>query len=510
LVSYDLDRAKQVDDSIKTAARVRADSIRLARGLLRDTTLAPRDTARAQPRAESQEPRADSTKGYKPVEQRITVSATRDIPQGTAVLRGARAVTMKGKEVIDDADIVIRNNRIVAVGKRGSVDVPADAKVIDVSGKTIVPGFVDTHYHSMWLTPQIHNGQVWQYLATLAYGVTTTRDPQTGQTDVLSYQDQVESGNMVGPRVYSTGPGVFANENIRSYDQAKNVVKRYSQYYDTKTLKMYMTGNRQTRQWVIMASKELGITPTLEGGLDFRLNMTHAMDGYAGMEHALPIAPLYDDIVQLFKTTGITYTPTLIVSYGGPFGENYFYARENLRADAKLNRFHPKTELDAKIRRRGTGAGGGSPGPGGWFLDDEYVFPQHAIFVKDLLNAGGRVGVGSHGQIQGIGYQWELQMLASGGAALHDVLRAATILGAEGIGLEKEIGSLEAGKLADLVVLDRNPLEDIKNANSIRFVMKNGRMYDGNNLDEVYPRQKPLPKFAWQQDGGIGVSAGIR
>ncbi len=475
-VTYDLDRAKQYDDSVKLATRAMSDSARAA---------AAKDTTKKT--------------GFKPVEQRITVTATRDLPQSSAVLRGARAITMKdgGPEVIENSDIVVRDNRIVGVGAQGTVPVPAGAQVIDVTGKTIVPGFVDTHYHPQWLIPNVHSEQVWQYLATLAYGTTTTRDPQTSTTDVLTYEDQVEMGRMVGPRIYSTGPGVFAAENIKSLDDARNVLKRYAQYYQTNTLKMYMTGNRQQRQWIIMAAKELGLMPTTEGGLDYKLDLTHAMDGYSGIEHALPITPLYDDVVQLFKGVGVTNSPTLIVSYGGPFGENYWFTNTNVHDDPKVRHFYPEAELDGKTRRRGTGSGG-SPGPGGWFMPDEYVFSKHAAFSKQLIEAGGRVGIGSHGQFQGLGYHWEMWMMASGGMSNHDVLKAATILGAEGIGMGKDLGSLEAGKLADLVVLDKNPLDDIHNTNSIRYVMKNGRLYDGATLNEMYPAKRVLPTFVWQ------------
>src|ERR671936_2817885 len=113
-------------------------------------------------------------------------------------------------------------------------------------------------------------------------------------------------GEAIGPRIYTTGPGVFISENVKALDHARTILKRYATYYDTKTLKMYMTGNRQQRQWIIMAAKELGLMPTTEGGLDFKLNMTHALDGYPGIEHAVPIAPLYEDVVELFKQTGVT------------------------------------------------------------------------------------------------------------------------------------------------------------------------------------------------------------
>jgi len=222
----------------------------------------------------------------------------------------------------------------------------------------------------------------------------------------------------------------------------------------------------------------------------------------------MPIIPAYGDVVELFKTSQTTNTPTLLVTYGGPWAENYYYTHEDVVGDEKLAHFTPKAELDAKIRRRNPG-----PGPGGWFMEEEYAFKKHSAWIKDLVEAGGRAGIGSHGQLQGLGYHWELWAVQSGGMSNHDALRVATVLGAQAIGLGNDLGSLESGKLADLVVLEANPLDNIRNTNTIRYVMKNGRLYRGDTLDEVWPRQRSAADEPWRHIAPTtqsGVRGGAR
>ena len=434
---------------------------------------------------------------YRPFEERIIVEVERDIPTGVVALRGATVITMRGNEIIPNADIVVENNRIVAVGQRGRVDIPAGADEVDVSGKTIGPGFVDTHAH-MRPAWGLHKSQAWMFLANLAYGVTTTRDPQTATTDVLTYADRVTAGMTLGPRIYSTGPGVFSGEGIRSQEHASDVLKRYSDYYRTHTIKMYMAGNRQQRQWIITAAREQKLMPTTEGGLDFKYNLEMMIDGYPGQEHSLPITPLYKDVVEFVAHTGMFYTPTMLVAYGGPWAENYFYARENAYHDEKLQNFTPYEELAGKARRRGAG----------WFMEEEYNFPRLAKVVADIVNAGGKAGVGSHGQLQGLGYHWELWAMQSGGLTEHQALRVATLFGAEAIGVQNDVGSIEPGKLADLVIFEQSPLDGMRNTNTIQMVMKNGRLYDGNSLEEIWPRQRELGPVYGLGDRPVRIGGG--
>ena len=495
--TYDVDRAQSFDDSVATAKKIQdkktADSLAQLNAdpvlkKMADSLKKISDSLKAKDTTAKKEPKKEEPK-FKAQENDVKVFFRKDLPLGTVLLTNARIITMKGDEVIENGDVLVVNNRIAALGKTGSLTSSPGAKVMDMSGKTIVPGFVDPHSH-MWPNWGIHKNQIWIYAANLAYGVTTTRDPQTATTDVLTYGDMIDAGMMIGPRIYSTGPGVgFWFYNVKDSAQAENILQQYSKYYHTKYIKMYLTGNRKQREWIIMAARNQQLMPTTEGGLDFKLNMTNLLDGYPGHEHALPIFPLYNDVFTSIARAKMMVTPTLLVSYGGPFAENYFWERENPYHDPKVQYFFAYEELARKTRRVGQ-----------WTMSEEQVFPKHALNMKNLIEAGGLVGVGSHGEFQGLGYHWELWALQSGGMRPIDALKAATILGAEGLGLDKDLGSLEPGKLADLIIMEKNPLENIRNTNTIQYVMKNGRLYDGNSGDEVYPQQRKLDRSEWKFD----------
>jgi Tol biopolymer transport system component/imidazolonepropionase-like amidohydrolase len=443
------------------------------------------------------QPLAAVAAGYSAAEEiPVNLQFPRATPAGTVVLRGAKVVTLRGDEVIENADILVKDNRIVKVGQRDSFAVPPDAKTFDLGGSTIVPGFIDVHAHWMEIRRGVLDPENnWAFFANLAYGVTTGRDPQTMTSDTFAYQDLVDMGEIPGPRAYATGPGVFPYNDFQSLEDAKSVISRYKQYYGTKTVKSYMVGNRRQRQWVVQACNDLQIMPTTEGAGDLKLDLTHVIDGFSGNEHGVPITPLYKDVIQMLVQSKITYTPTLIVAYGGPTMENYFYETTDVHGDAKFRHFVPHEIIDARAKRRPS-----------WFSREEYVFPRLAAADKKIIEAGGHIAVGAHGAVQGLGYHWEMWALSSGGLSNLEVLRSATLRGAEAIGYARDLGSIEEGKLADLVILAKDPLQDIHNTNTVRYVMKNGQLFDGDTLDQVWPSQKTLARSWWSNDGPVGSS----
>ena len=418
----------------------------------------------------------------------IAVTLPRDIPVSTIVLRGATAIPMSGGEAIPNADILITKDRITAIGPRGSFAIPAPAIVRDVTGKYILPGFTDVHLHWADVRRGVLGLEDPGFLSTLAFGITTGLDPSPLSIDMLAYQDLIDTGQMTGPRVYSTGPAVFSFNDLHSEQQTLNVLRRYSEFYRTHNLKEYRTGNRQQRQWMVMAARQLHLHTTTEGALDMKLDMTQVQDGFPGNEHAFSAAPIADDIVQLFARSGDSYTPTLQIGNGGPAAQYFYYAKASPEDLAKIRHFMPGFFLDHKLDRTH------------WALPREYDFPLVAQGAAAIQRAGGLVAVGSHGEVPGLGYHYELQALASGGMTPVEVLHAATIGSSRTIGRAAEFGSLEPGKFADLQILAKDPRVDISNTLSIEQVMKNGRLYDASTLDEIYPDQRPLKPLWFQQD----------
>jgi Tol biopolymer transport system component/imidazolonepropionase-like amidohydrolase len=412
-------------------------------------------------------------------------------PHGTVALMNARVITMRGDEVIERGTILVEDNRIKAVGAK--VQIPADAKRIDMAGKTIMPGLIDVHSHMSYDTLDIIPEKQWPYWANLAYGVTTTHDPSAATQTVFAQSEMVKSGAMTGPRIFSTGFILYGAENpekavVNSYDDARAHLERLKAV-GAFSVKSYNQLRRDNRQRIIKAARDLHMMVVPEGGSTYFYNMTMILDGHTGVEHALPVAPLYKDALTLFARSKSGYTPTLIVGYGGIWGENYWYQHSNVYENEKLLRFTPRSHIDPRARRRMM------------VPEDDFYHFELAKSVRDVVRMGGKAQLGAHGQLQGLGAHWELWMLQQGGLTPLEAIRCGTLYGAQYLGLDGDLGSVEPGKLADLVVLDKNPLDNIRNSESIRYVMANGVLFSTDNMDEVYPEQKTRPPFFWERRG---------
>ena len=410
-------------------------------------------------------------------------------PEGSIAFTGATVVTMRGDEVLEDATVVVTENRIRAIGPSGTVQVPAGARVIDATGKTIIPGLIDAHAHIRGMPRDVLVDIAPEPLVNLAFGVTMARDVNAS-TDQFHYLEMIAAGEMLGPRIYMTGPSQTSNAvRVDSYEDALAGVKRYVDRGSIST-KQYMQPQRRQIQWMLQAADELGINTTAEGGGVMR-QVAMILDGYTAIEHApTDWVNMYDDFVQLYARSGTMYVPTLVVASPSTYqGELYWYQTTDVHADEKLNHFLRHAAVDHKSRTSQR------------FALDEYYFLNGGSGSAAISQAGGLVASGGHGQVHGLAVHWELWMLEMTGMTPHEALRAATINVAEGMGMKADFGSLEVGKVADLVVLDANPLDDIRNSTAIRYVMKGGELYDGNTLDMIWPREEPLPPFKYVDFG---------
>ena len=426
---------------------------------------------------------------------KVGLNALVDKPSGRIAFRDARIITMNGNQVIENGVIVVNGDHIEAIGSAAEVTIPDDCKIIVATGKTIMPGLVDSHAHIGGFRAGLPVQNNWQFAANLAYGVTTAHDPSANTETVFTLSELQKAGELVGPRLYSTGFILYGADGdfkavINNLEDARSSIAR-TKAFGAKSVKSYNQPRREQRQQVLQAAREQNINVVPEGGSTFFHNLTMVIDGHTGVEHNIPVAPVYKDVLEIWGASGTGYTPTLIVNYGGLNGELYYYQRDNVWEDEKLLKFTPRSVIDSRSKHR-------TMAPIKEYENGHILVAKTA---KDLVAAGVKLNMGAHGQLQGLGAHWETWMLASGGLSNHEALKAATINGANYIGAGQDIGSLEVGKLADLIVLDKNPLEYIENTKTIEHVMINGRLYDTNTLNEVGNNPKPRAPFYWEIPG---------
>ncbi|MGH9366104.1 MAG: amidohydrolase family protein, partial [Thermoanaerobaculia bacterium] len=420
----------------------------------------------------------------------IGFEAAADAPKGSIALVGGRVVTMKGSEVLENGTVVVEGNRIAAVGPAGQTPVPPGARVADVKGKTVLPGFIDVHWHGGMGKDGIVPQQNWDTDAALAFGVTTIHDPSHATEEIFAASEMGRAGVLRAPRIYSTGTILYGaagdfKAEVDSLDDARAHLSRMKAV-GAISVKSYNQPRREQRQQLLAAARETQMMVVPEGGSLFQHDMTMVVDGHTGIEHSIPVARIYKDVVQLWSSNGVGYTPTLIVGYGGLFGENYWYQHGNVWEHERLSKFVPPFVLDPRSRRRILAP------------EDDFNHMNNAKVARQLLDAGVSIQDGAHGQREGLGAHWEMWMFVQGGMTPHEALRCATSNGATYLGMEKDLGSLEPGKLADIAVIDGDPLADIRQSEKVRYTMVNGRLYDAATLVEV-GSTIPRPKYWWER-----------
>lgn len=421
----------------------------------------------------------------------LDLTLPRDRPQGTLALTNARIVTLDNRKIIDSGTLLIRDNRIVGLG---NVAIDRADRVIDLKGRTVIPGLIDVHAHHHdgatdgEIVPP-HRAESANYLA---YGVTTTFDPAATTQLVFPAAELTSAGKLLGPRLYSAGeviigaPGTTALESL---SHAERVAER-SQSWGALALKQYYQPRRAQRQWMSEVARRRGDVLVTGEGMDFAYDLSMVMDGQTAWEHPILDIPLYSDVIQFLARSGVVYNPELITPGQGLYVLEYFLSREHLPEDPKQQRW---VHWDQLMRKKNHTQRPLSEYPA--------VFSVEA--VKDIVRAGGKVGIGGHGQEQGLGTHWELWTF---GFVLDPIeaLEAATIRNAQYLGLDRDLGSITVGKLADLVILDADPLADLRNSVKIHQVMLDGRLYDGDTLDEVWPRTRAYGPRRWTVQSAIG------
>ena len=433
--------------------------------------------------------------------QQVDLRVSRREGSEIVVFRGARLITVAGDQgagpVIEHGSVVVEGRRIVAVGPLDSVVVPPGARIFDATGMTILPGLIDVHYHSIGIrlsagitppSPSMYyeNRTAIGDQTAIVYGVTTAWDALGGDNDgPLAVAELRETGRLPGPRWFFAGrPVGYPFQQIDSYATGLDAALKRRELGVEQVLKEYHTPDRERDQWFAESARQLGlgISSHVLGGLTQILQ--RAADGF-GLEHVSFPIPLYRDVQQFLVRTGVIWTTASLNLMGA--------ADTNSPSEEAVEK-----SLFAEVRRRGEEQESKLERFAKAYVDrpsldvvplvpvEQTRAPRTAAVMADFLHAGGKVALSAHNW-PAILTHFEMWTFQHGGVTPGEAIRAATLTGAEKLGIQEDVGSLAPGKIADFLVLTSNPLDKIESSLDLKYTVADGIIYNSDTAEIVQP-----------------------
>lgn len=413
---------------------------------------------------------------------RLTSQFTPSANKGVLAITGATLIDGTGKAAIADSIVIIENERIVAAGPRAQVTIPKGATIIDAGGKTVMPGLWDMHAHY----EQVEWGPVY-----LAAGVTTVRDVGNEFEFITATRDAIKEGRGIGPRILlaglvdGDGDATFGVIRANTPEEARKVVNRYKSA-GFEQIKIYSSMKPEVVAAITAEAHRLGLTVTghvpiemiateaIEAGLD-QINHVSMLPPVMLAEDAMPEPgkppPLVNvesadakRAIEFFKKHGTVIDPTIALK------ELDLHPLDQPVAAFEPGILKVARELTAQLNNRGV--------PPADAAATRAIFEQYLAIIGALHRAGVPIVAGTDQSVPGHSLHRELELYVKAGLTPMEAIQAATIVPARVMKLDKEVGTIEAGKRADLIILDANPLETISNIRKVRSVVARGRLYD--------------------------------
>lgn len=383
------------------------------------------------------------------------------VARGIVALVGATLIDGTGHNAVSDATLVVTNGRITAVGPRATTKVPTGARVVDVHGKTIMPGLWEMHGHLM----QIEWGPVY-----LASGVTTARDMGNVIPFVIPFRDAIRHGAL-GPRMLLAGlidgggPNAFGAINAQTPEEGRAAVRRYHAL-GFEQMKLYSLLQPAVVAAICSEAHKLGMTVT--GHVPTSLSLLAAVDSGMDQIAHLPVrgdisSDSVKNVIAALKAHGTVIDPT--ASWGELLGHSL---------TEPVSSFQPGvSNLPPVLAQRIT-----RMGVAGIDTNTAHIRLAHTLgIINALHDAGVPVVAGTDEGVPGFSVYREIELYVQAGFSPMEALRAATAVPARAMHLDGEVGTLEVGKRADIIVLDANPLDRIANIRSVKMVMTNGTLF---------------------------------